>query len=84
VQSFSETAMRDVAAIGAARDAARLAARAHRLKGAAQMAGARLIAEQAARVEAAARTGDLAAARQASAGMEKLLAETLRVMRSAV
>ena len=83
VQSFAETAMRDVAAIGAAQDAARLAACAHRLKGAAQMAGARLIAEQAARAEAAARTGDLAGARQASAGMEKLLAETLRVMRSA-
>ena len=84
VQSFAETATREVAALGAAQDAARLAACAHRLKGAAQVAGARLIAEQAARAEAAAKAGDLAGARRAAVGMEPLLAETLRVMRSVV
>ena len=84
VRSFAETAMRDVAALGAAQDAARLAACAHRLKGAAQVAGARLIAERAARAEAAAKAGDLASARQAVDGMEPLLAETLRAMRSAI
>ena len=84
VQSFAETAAREVAGLGAAEDAARLAACAHRLKGAAHVAGARLIAEQAARAEAAAKAGDFAGARRAAAGMEPLLAETLRVMRSVV
>jgi signal transduction histidine kinase/ActR/RegA family two-component response regulator len=84
VQSFADSATRDVAALDAAQDAARLAACAHRLKGAAQMAGARLIAEQAARAEAAAKAGDLAGARRAADGMEMLLADTLRVMRSVV
>jgi signal transduction histidine kinase/DNA-binding NarL/FixJ family response regulator/HPt (histidine-containing phosphotransfer) domain-containing protein len=84
VQSFADSAARDVAALRAAEDADRLAACAHRLRGAAQMAGARLIAEQAARAEAAAKAGDLAGARQVANGMEALLAETLRVMRSAV
>ena len=42
------------------------------------MAGATLMAEQAARVEAAAEGGDLAGARRAADGMEALLADTLR------
>jgi signal transduction histidine kinase/ActR/RegA family two-component response regulator len=84
VQSFADSATRDVAALAAAQDAARLAACAHRLRGAAQIAGARLIAEQAGRAEAAARAGDLAGARRAADGMEVLLADTLRVMRSVV
>ena len=84
VQSFADSATRDVAALAAAQDAARLAACAHRLKGAAQIAGARLIAEQAGRAEAAAKAGDLAGARRAADGMEMLLADTLRVMRSVV
>ena len=84
VQSFADSAARDVAALGAAQDATRLAACAHRLRGAAQMAGARLIAEQAARAEAAAKAGDLAGARQRCGRHGALLAETLRVMRSVV
>jgi signal transduction histidine kinase/ActR/RegA family two-component response regulator len=84
VESFAESATREITALGAAQDAARLEACAHRLKGAAQVAGARLIAEQAARAEAAAKAGDLAGARRAAVGMEPLLAETLRVMRSVV
>jgi hypothetical protein len=84
VQSFAESATRDVAALRAAEDVDGLTTCAHRLKGAAQMAGARLIAAQAARAEAAARAGDLAGARQVADGMAALLAETLRVMRSVV
>jgi signal transduction histidine kinase/ActR/RegA family two-component response regulator/HPt (histidine-containing phosphotransfer) domain-containing protein len=81
VHNFADGATRDIAKLRAAPDTKQLAASAHRLKGAARMAGARLVAEQAARVEAAANAGDLAGARRAADGMERLLAETLRVMR---
>jgi len=46
------------------------------------MAGARLLAEQAALAEAACNAGDLALARRAADEMDRLLAETLRAMRS--
>jgi signal transduction histidine kinase/ActR/RegA family two-component response regulator/HPt (histidine-containing phosphotransfer) domain-containing protein len=82
MQSFADNATRDVAALRAARDAQQLAAFAHRLKGAARMAGARLMAKQAARAETVAATGDFEAALRAADGMEALLAETLRAMRS--
>ncbi len=82
VRNFADSATRDVAAIRAAPNARRLAASAHRLNGAARMAGARLLAEQAARAEAAANADDLAAARHAVDGMDRLLAETLGAMRS--
>jgi HPt (histidine-containing phosphotransfer) domain-containing protein len=63
-------------------DPRQIASSAHRLNGAARMAGARLLAEQAARAEAAGNGGDLESARRAAGEMDRLLAETLRVMRS--
>jgi signal transduction histidine kinase/CheY-like chemotaxis protein len=82
VRSFARSAAADIAAIDTARDPRRLAASAHRLKGAALMSGARLLAERAARAEAAAKAGDLAGARRAAAGLNGVLADTLRAMRS--
>ena len=73
---------RDIAALHAAPDAKQVAAFAHRLRGAARVAGATLMAEQAARVEAAAERHDLAGARCAAVGMEELLTDTLEAMRS--
>jgi CheY-like chemotaxis protein len=84
VRSFADSAARDVGLVRAAPDARQLAASAHRLKGAARMGGAKRLAEQALRAEAAAKAGDLAAARRAAEGMDRLLAETVRAMRSAV
>ncbi|MEO9191850.1 MAG: ATP-binding protein, partial [Acetobacteraceae bacterium] len=81
VRKFADSAASDLAAMRAAPDAHGLAAAAHRLKGAARMAGARLLAEQAGRAEAAADAGDFAAAQTAVEGMERMLAETLRAMR---
>ncbi|MGH7043423.1 MAG: ATP-binding protein, partial [Acetobacteraceae bacterium] len=81
VQNFAAGAKRDVAAMRAAPNAQNLAALAHRLQGAARIAGARLLAEQAMRAEVAANAGDLAAARTAADGMDRLLADTLRAMR---
>ena len=82
VQNFADSAARDIAALQAAIDDKQVRAFAHRLKGAARVAGATLMAEQAARVEAAAEDHDLAAARYAAASMEQLLADTLKAMRS--
>jgi CheY-like chemotaxis protein len=82
LQNFADSAARDVAAIRVAADARQLAALAHRLHGAARMAGARMLAERAMRAETAAKAGDLAEARRAADGMDGLLAETLRAMRS--
>ncbi|HEY5301709.1 MAG TPA: ATP-binding protein [Acetobacteraceae bacterium] len=82
VRKFADGATEDVASIRAAPDVHGLASSAHRLQGAARMAGARLLAEQAARAEMAAKAGDLAAARRVVEGMDRLLAETLRAMRS--
>ena len=48
------------------------------------MAGAKRLAEQAVRTETAAKAGDLAAARRAAEGMDRLLAETVRAMRSVI
>ena len=82
VRHFAASATRDVATMRAAPGAQGLAAAAHRLNGAARTAGAMLLAEQAARAEAAANAGDLAAARSAADSMDGVLAETLRAMRS--
>jgi signal transduction histidine kinase/CheY-like chemotaxis protein/HPt (histidine-containing phosphotransfer) domain-containing protein len=82
LQNFADSAARDVAAIRVAADARQLAALAHRLHGAARMAGARMLAERAMRAETAAKAGDLAEARRAADGMDGLLADTLRAMRS--
>jgi signal transduction histidine kinase/CheY-like chemotaxis protein/HPt (histidine-containing phosphotransfer) domain-containing protein len=82
VQTFVDSAARDVAVMRAAPDARQLAASAHRLKGAARMAGAKRLAAQAMCAEAAAQAGDLAAARRAAEAVDGLLAETVRAMRS--
>jgi CheY-like chemotaxis protein len=82
VQSFADSATRDLAALRAAPNAEQLAAVAHRLNGAARMAGARLLAAQAVRVEAAGKAGDFLAGQSAADEMENLLAKTLHAMRS--
>ena len=82
VQNFADSVKRDIAALHAAPEAKQVAAFAHRLRGAARVAGATLMAEQAARVEAAAEGHDLAGARCAAVGMEELLADTIEAMRS--
>jgi CheY-like chemotaxis protein/HPt (histidine-containing phosphotransfer) domain-containing protein len=82
LQNFAQTATHDMAMMRAAPDAQQLAASAHRLKGAAHMAGARVLAEQASSAEASANAGDLAAARRTADAMGPLLAATLRAMRS--
>ena len=83
LQSFADGAARDIAAMRAAADAQQLLGfGAPGSTGAARMAGARLLAEQASRAEAAANAGDMARARIAADGMELLLSETLRAMRS--
>jgi len=83
LDSFALNAGKEVAALGAAVEARGLAGTAHRLKGAAHMVGARLLAEGAGKVEALAKGGDAAAAREAAAGLEALLAATLRAARVA-
>ncbi len=82
LRSFGDSASRDVAAILAASDVQHLASLAHRLTGAARTAGARTLAEQAVRVEVAAKAGDFTAARGAVDGLDRLLVDTLREMRS--
>jgi signal transduction histidine kinase/DNA-binding NarL/FixJ family response regulator len=82
LRSFADGAARDIAAMHTAASAEQLASSAHRVKGAARMAGARLLAEQAALAEAACEAGDLALARSAADEMDRLLAETVRAMRS--
>jgi HPt (histidine-containing phosphotransfer) domain-containing protein len=82
VQNFADSAAHDIAALRSAPNAKRLAASAHRLRGAARMVGARLLAEQAGRIEAAANAGDLTSAKIAADGIEGLLVETLQAIRS--
>jgi len=81
-ESFADSAARDLNAVQVADEAGPLAEAAHRLKGAARVVGAQLLAEQAARIEVAARAGDLAGARAASKGLETLLAQTATVARA--
>jgi signal transduction histidine kinase/CheY-like chemotaxis protein/HPt (histidine-containing phosphotransfer) domain-containing protein len=82
MQNFADSAADDIAAMRVAADAQHLAASAHRLNGAARVAGARLLAEQAVRAEAAAKGGDLQTARAVADGLERVLTETLWAMRS--
>ena len=65
-ETFVEAATGDLATLQAAASEPARAEAAHRLKGAARMVGARMLADQASRVEAAARAGDTGAAREAS------------------
>ncbi len=78
--SFREGVLRDSEAVRAALalgDLPGAAAAAHRLKGAARMAGARRLAEQLAEVESAAKAGTVEAARQAASGLDGLAEKTL-------
>jgi signal transduction histidine kinase/HPt (histidine-containing phosphotransfer) domain-containing protein len=81
-ESFADSAARDLHDLQAADSAGTMAEAAHRLKGAARMVGARLVAEQAARTETAARAGDLVGARAAAEGLESLLAQTAAAARA--
>ncbi|HEY4254691.1 MAG TPA: PAS-domain containing protein [Roseomonas sp.] len=82
LEGFAQQATADIAEIGLL-PASRQAELAHRLKGAARMVGARLLAEAAQALETAARGGDAAAADAAIATLPKLLADTLAVARPA-
>ncbi|WPB84221.1 PAS-domain containing protein [Sediminicoccus rosea] len=80
LESFAEQARHDIAAMQAA-DTAALGQAAHRLKGAARMVGARLLAEQAQAVETAVKEAQEETARAAAATLDRLLGETLEVAR---
>ena len=80
LESFAEQARHDITAMQGAETAA-LGQAAHRLKGAARMVGARLLAEQAQAVESAVKDGQEETARAAAATLDRLLAETLEVAR---
>ena len=84
LENFSETALRDLAALQSAQALDVVVEIAHRLKGAARMVGARLLAEQAQGVEHAARAGGLGAAQAAASQLPALLDETMRVARPAL
>ncbi|UPY38366.1 PAS-domain containing protein [Sediminicoccus sp. KRV36] len=80
LESFAEQARHDIQGMQGA-DAKALGLAAHRLKGAARMVGARLLAEQAQAVETALKEQDAARIAAATAGMDALLTETLSVAR---
>ena len=82
LDSFAASAAQEMAALATLAEPDGLAGTAHRLKGASHMVGARLLAEQAGRVESLAREGEAAAAREAAAGMDALLARTLKAARA--
>ncbi len=82
LDSFAASAAQEMATLATLAEPDGLAGTAHRLKGASHMVGARLLAEQAARVETLAREGETAAAREAAAGMDALLARTLKAARA--
>lgn len=81
IEKFADASTKDVRAIAAARTAAEIEDVAHRLKGAARTIGAVRLAELAGRVEAAGYSGDLPGAQRAAAGIESVLADTLRAGR---
>jgi len=81
-EAFADGAARDLAALHASSNAEALVHAAHRIKGAARVVGARLLAEQAERTEAAGRSGNLAQARGVAEGLGALLAETVRAGRA--
>ncbi|WP_421991590.1 ATP-binding protein [Roseococcus sp.] len=84
LENFSLTAAGDLAALQAAQAPDSIVEIAHRLKGAARMVGARLLAEQAQGVEQAARAGGMGAAQAAASQLPSLLEETMRVARPAL
>ncbi|MDP3417761.1 PAS-domain containing protein [Falsiroseomonas sp.] len=84
--SFREGVKRDVEAVAlalAAGDLPGMAAAAHRLKGAARMAGARPLADLLAAVEMAARDGNAEAASGAAVGLPALAERTLAAVQAA-
>ena len=81
-ETFVDAAQADLATLRTASNAAAQAEAAHRLKGAARMVGARVLADQASRVETTARAGDFAEARAASEGLAAMLAETTDAARA--
>jgi CheY-like chemotaxis protein/HPt (histidine-containing phosphotransfer) domain-containing protein len=83
LNSFAETAAHDIAGLEGA-DGATRGATAHRLKGAARMVGARLLAEAAQGLEEAGRDGDGPRAAQLIAELPGLLAETVAIARTAL
>jgi signal transduction histidine kinase/DNA-binding NarL/FixJ family response regulator len=83
VDEFASAAERDLPALLRAADGAALADAAHRLKGAARTVGATRLAAIAERIEAAARDGELARARECAIDIEGLLAATVEAGRAA-
>ncbi len=81
-ETFADSAMADLVTLRSAPTASVLAEAAHRLKGAARMVGARILADQASRVETAARAGDVEGAFAASEGMTAMLVETTEAARA--
>ena len=81
-ETFVEAATGDLATLRTTETDSVRAEAAHRLKGAARMVGARMLADQASRVEAAAREGDTAAAMAASERLSAMLAETTHAARA--
>jgi CheY-like chemotaxis protein len=82
VETFVEAATSDLAVLQTVESATLRAEAAHRLKGAARMVGARMLADLASRVEVAARAGDAEAALAASEEVATMLAETTRAARA--
>ena len=82
LNSFAESAAHDIA--GLAKAPAFGEAAAHRLKGAARMVGARLLAEAAQRLEQAAQAGDRQAAEALAQDIPRLLADTLAVAHASI
>ncbi|MEI6162204.1 MAG: Hpt domain-containing protein, partial [Roseococcus sp.] len=80
LDSFADQARHDIGGMQGA-DPKALGLAAHRLKGAARMVGARLLAERTQAVEEALKENDQAAAELAMAGLDGLLTETLQVAR---
>jgi len=86
LRSFREGLQRDSEAVAvalAAGDLGAAAAAAHRLKGAARMAGARPLADLLARVETAARDGEVEAAATAAATLPALSEKTMAAVQAA-
>jgi two-component system sensor histidine kinase EvgS len=81
-ETFVEAATSDLATLRAAASEEARAEAAHRLKGAARMVGARMLADQASQVETASRAGDTKTALAASEGLSTMLAETTRAARA--
>jgi signal transduction histidine kinase/DNA-binding NarL/FixJ family response regulator len=83
VDGFANAAVREVAALRQVYEAREIAEIAHRLKGAARTVGAVRLATAAEQVEATAREGDAARAREQAIGIDALLAVTIDAGRAA-